>query len=303
MRKALPLLVLMGIIFLAGCLGTQKPEKEVVTGKGVVIKSLTVEPEELEPNMDAMVTLTIQNQGGAKATNIQPELIGLPDEWQGKNNPNPSSISQLIPPDPERGIPEGEESYITWTLTAPEKKVTMTYDFQVRVTYDYETASSSVVRLLTLDYYKSLSEKEKEAKNWGVISSTYTSGPLAVSLSAPSPIISDFSKLDVKGLPIWIKIENIGGGSVIGDITVNAKNVKSCTYGNQTGTTLSVSLIGNEYGRFICYLDVTPSSTFTNFKDFEPSFSLSYKYSISKWATIKVLKEITLGAVNPSLIK
>ena len=303
MKRVLPLFALIGMIFLAGCLGMQGEEKEKkITGRGVVITDLTVEPEELEPGMQAMVSLTIQNQGGAKATNIVPTLIGLPDDWQGKDSPDPSQIAELIPPDPERGVPEGQEAYVTWMLTAPSKKVTMTYDFQVRITYDYETHSSSVIRLLTMDYYKSLTQTEKETKNWGVISSEYTDGPLVVSVSAPSPIISDFSKF-TNGLPIWVKIENEGGGSVVGDIQMNANGVRTCKFGNTTGTSLNISLISNDYGRFVCYLDIGPNSTFINFKDFEPSFDFTYKYSLDKWATIKVLKEITLGAVNPSMIK
>ena len=305
MKRVLPLLALIGMIFLAGCLGMQGPEPEEIEGKGVVIKSLTVEPEELEPGMEAMITLVVQNRGGAIAENVVPEILGLPQgtgEWI-VSNPTPSSLTKLIPPDPERGIPEGEESYITWTLTAPSKKITMTYDFQVRVSYDYTTHSSAIIRLLSMDYYKQLSASEKEAKNWGVIKSTYTDGPLAVSFSAPSPIIS-WEKLEEKNetsieVPIWVKIENVGDGSVEGNITAKPLGVHNCT-GETTKngeTVVPVKLIGGKYAMIVCKLTV---NKFENFNDYEPRFTFEYRYHTDKWTSVKVLKEIELGLVSPS---
>ena len=299
MKKVLPLLAVIGIIFLAGCIG-QEEKKEEVKGKGVVIKSLTVEPEELEPEMEAMITLVVQNRGGAIAEDVSPQIIGLPrgeGEWT-VIGPSPSSIPRLVPPDPERGVPEGEEAYITWTLRAPKKKITMTYDFQARVTYDYTTSSSCVIRLLSMDYYKQLLPSEREKRNWGVIQSSYSDGPLQITFSAPSPIISwDTIKKEenITGtanypVPIWVKIENIGGGSVIGNISVTPTGVFNCSASK-------LSLIGGKYAMLICKLNVTE---FSNFKDYEPRFTFDYKYSIDKWTSVKVLKEMELGLISPS---
>ena len=292
------ILTILGIILFSGCIG--QPKKKEVTGLGVVIKSLTVDPSQLEPNTQAIVSLTIQNQGGAKATNIKPKLIGLPrNEWI-VTNASPSTVPHLLPPDPERGVPEGEESYIIWKLTAPEKEVTMTYDFQVRVSYDYNTSSENVIRLMTMDYYLQLPKSERETARKGIITQKYTQGPLKVSVSAPSPIISDFSALPQEGIPIWVTINNVGGGKVLNNL-IHIKNVKGAYNYSE-----NVTLINDEYGRFICYLrenETQPIQKFDNFKDFGVSFDLKYTYITDQWTTVTVLKKMTLGLVPLSSLK
>jgi hypothetical protein len=219
-NKTLWLLLLLPAV-VAGCVWWQAAPKPVL-GPGVVITSLSIEPPELEAGMPGYVTLIVQNQGEAKAKAVEAELLGLPRDEDGFVIPaREKLIGDLLPPDPERGFPEGQEGFTTWTLEAPKKDVTMDYDFSVRVYYWYEVYSESVLRVITMDYYMGLSPEERERKEWGIITSKVTAGPLKVTVEAPKPIVTK----EVKKIPVWFKIENIGGGRVFkfGDRPVAVK--------------------------------------------------------------------------------
>lgn len=303
-------LMILGVILFSGCI--RQPKKPPTTGLGVVIKSLSVDPSQLEPKTQAIVSLTVQNQGGAKATNVHPDLIGLPrgaDEW--KVSGPTADYFNLFPPNPERGVPEGQEQYVSWILTAPSKEVTVPYDFEIRVSYKYSTSATSVIRLLTMEYYRELPKAEKETARKGIVNSKFTPGPLEVKFAAPSPIISNFTELNKslpQGLPVQIQVNNVGGGKVK-DNLIKIDSSGSLLFDCPPNATL----INNQYASFNCYLRDSNSSltpplnltigNFTNFKDFEAGVTLSYTYFTEKWTSVTVLKKMTLGLIPPSALK
>lgn len=296
MKRHLIALSLVFALFLAGCIG--QPPTLPVGLNGVVITSFFPEPAEIEPEMTAILPLIVKNVGGMEATDILVELMGLTDEW-AINGVTPStaeereeSIGSLIPPAPERGLPEGQEGYYEWVLTPPIKNVTMSYDMSARVYYGYSTDSESLLRVISMTHFKTLSEEERAKRDWGIRSSKSSSGPLVITVKAPTPIVTR----DTVTTPLWFEIQNAGGGRAFKSgtkpdgTTLDVLEVKVSGAGiDCDGTTKDVRLINGKSGRLYCKVSVSGIETY---KDFEISLKTSYRYYVDAYSSITVLKSM-----------
>jgi hypothetical protein len=113
-----------------------------------------------------------------------------------------------------------------------------------------------------------------------VITHEQTAGPLSISVDVPAPKVAE----GVTSLPVWVKVENTGGGKVVGDIAVTyGGDVTSCDLPD------GLELIQAKYVRFTCDLNV---GTINQFKDYSISFDFTYRYNIGRGTTILVRKSI-----------
>lgn len=268
------LLLLLPLV-LAGCIWGQARPQPV--GLGVTIKEVLVEPPILESGTKGYITLIVKNTGGVKASDVVPELLGLPRNGEKGGftitGPTPASVPTLLPPPPEGG-----EAYFRWELTAPTKAVDVTYNFMVGIKYGYSTEAEATLRLVNINYYRALPPAEREALKYGVISQMHTAGPLRVTIEAPQLLVA------VERVPVWVKVENVGGGRVVEKIAIATK-------GDVKGCPTEVELILGQYVALNCYIE---PGAFEKFKDFSIALKLDYTYYLSKGLTVMVRKAYPL---------
>jgi hypothetical protein len=181
----MPLLALVLVIFLAGCVGQSKGTSG--TSNGVIIKDFSPDFAEVAPGEPVVLSLTIQNVGDADATNTEADLFTLnPTEW---GTLNPLIIGTLTKAVPADKVPGGDYSGewnfpVAPSINVPSKIYTAT----ARVKYDYVTNASATVRFITNDYLRSLqpSEQDKARKASGLISQVSSNAPIKISFSASS---------------------------------------------------------------------------------------------------------------------
>lgn len=260
--KRLIILLLPIFVFLAGCISGGGG------GPGVVITAVTVLPDTAEPHTPILVQAFVQNQGGLKATNVVVELFGLTDEWSILPARS-QSIGELIPPDPSRGMNEGQQYEATWELRAPAKTTDITYNGNVNLLYRYGTSLEALIKVVTINYYR------QTDKTGGIESQTVSGGPLSMKLIAPSTIISGGR------VPIQIAIQNIGSGKVKGDRLSLTVSGASCS---RTDVTL---IKGTSATPLYCWIDAGEVS---NYKNFPITVRTSYEYWSESPISITVLK-------------
>lgn len=279
MKKPLYLFLLVFVVFLSGCLN-QSAGPSAGTN-GVVIQNFKTDLTEVEPGMPVILSFTVKNIGGVKATSVSAELIGLTKEWSISPD-RKQSISDLLPADPERGITEGQEDYKEWRLTPPGKNVKLTYDVNARVYYTYATVSESLLRAVTYDYFRQTQERG------GVETTKATGGPLSVIVKAPSTIISGGQVM------IQFEIQNVGGGRAYksGYTTPTLETldvIQADVRGADCGGTKDVRLVDGKTGRLYCKVS---TGSVTNFQDFTISLTLNYRYYVESKTTISVLPAV-----------
>lgn len=301
--KEILLLSVVSVVFLAGCArGPSAP-----SSTGVSITSFAPELAEVESNSPLSISATVKNSGSQQADNVIAELIGLPigsgdSDWKlSASTTNPTQAKTLFAADPDRGFPEGQEDVFIWDLTTPKKDVSQTFSFNTRVYYTYKTFSENTVRLVSLTYFRSLSSSEQTNLQKGVVSSSTTSGPLAVSVKTPQPLITGTGDI-----PVQITIENIGNGRVFGtqftkptETTLDRFTIKvegaTCAAAEFTER-----LLQGESRVVSCKLPVT--FVVDTFRDVNIKVTLTYRYFEEAQSSVKVLKSlgITTGTVTPT---
>lgn len=259
------LVLLFGVVFIAGC--TIPGISTGGGGPGVTINSFIPSDTTVEPNTPILLSLIVQNSGGAVATNIHADLGGLTQDWSidgGRSR----SIPDLNPADPTRGISQGEQDEEDWTLSAPGLSSQFSYPVSVQVSYDYTTTSDNLIRATSINYY------ETNKPQTGVIESKTTSGPLSVTVTAPNAVFAGST------VPVYFQFHNQGSGKVQGD-TLNV-NIQGSGISCQKQ---QVKMIQSSDGFLRC--DASTSGV-TTFIDFRVSVSTSYTYVINAATSITV---------------
>lgn len=258
--KRLIIFSLLVFVFLAGCVTK-------AGGPGVIIKAISAFPATAEPGTPILLQVFVQNSGGAKATDVKVELLGLTDEWSILPARS-QSIGELFPPDPSRGITTGEEREVSWDLRAPGKAVDITYDATAHLSYRYETTLEAQIRAVTSEYFKQTNEEG------GIKFQAVSAGPVSISVIAPSTIIAGGR------VPIQFAIQNIGSGKVTGDRLIFTVTGVTCPR-------TDVRLIKGASATLYCTIDATGVS---NYKNFPVSVKTSYEYWVESPTSITVLK-------------
>jgi len=204
MKRLLTLLMIVVAILVAGCTGTDHSS----SSNGIIIESFGPMVAQVEPNEQFDIIAKIRNVGGAEVKNIRPEIYGLA-EWRLQG---PYGVpDSLLPPDPTGKI-QGEEAEISWVATAPAYATGIdNQEFELRIYYRYSTSALAQIKVATDSYIKSFPSDQQEAKRneLGVKMEKTTSGPISVSITAPSKVLKNTNTLR-----IVVDIQNIGGGSL-----------------------------------------------------------------------------------------
>jgi hypothetical protein len=261
--KKLIILILLIFVFLAGCTQTGGGG-----GPGVTITSVTAIPStSVEPGTPILLQAFIQNSGGAKATNVRVELLGLTDEWSVSPE-RTQNIGELLSADPSRGVNEGQNWDVSWDLKGPGKSVDVPYDATVHVSYHYETTLDSQLTAVTTEYYRQTN------KQGGIDTQSVTAGPISITMIAPSAIISGGR------IPVQFSIQNSGGGKVMGDTLTFITSGVNCQRND-------VRLIKGSTATLYCSID---TGSVSNYKNIPVSVRTSYDYWIESQTSITVLK-------------
>ncbi len=284
LQKIVALSLVVAFVFLAGCV---RQQKETEYGNGVVIKELSVEPNVIESleNAQVVVTLVVQNLGEMDAKDVKATLLGLTDEWKISGD-REKNIGDLYAAKPSLGIPEGEQSVITWTLTVPSGKLTQTtYPFSVKLTYDYSTVVEGLVRAVSFGYYRRTKE------SGGIKSFSYTAGPLKISAKVPSAIFSAGSEREI---PIIFEIENVGEGrTYIDDEQKGLDKIKvkiDSTSASIRCSNTEAYLANGQKGLVSCTIEV-PEST-VDYADVGFKVTFEYNYLLEKPGAVTVLPSL-----------
>jgi hypothetical protein len=282
MKRFLPLLLIIGVVIVSGCVSQGKGGGGT---NGIIIESFSPAISEVEPREEVDVTALIKNVGGAKTTNIQAQLLGLTDEW-GFNPGRSQSIGDLLPPDADRGI-EGEEEELIWYLTPPSKQVTLPYEMELRVYYNYETSSVSQIRVATRNYIGSFptDQQEAERNKLGVRVQQASSGPISINVIARSKVIDNPGE----NLSVTVDVQNVGGGTADNDrvgISVSSDRSVSCT-GIEGG---QITLSRGKSRQIRCTIN-TGGIPANGWGEIPLTINLNYRYWVSSVSTITVLAQ------------
>lgn len=289
MKTKMKPFLLVAIVTLAGCI-----QQAGVAGEGVVFVSLDVSPEQTESGALVFVSAIVQNQGEVIADNVFVQILGLPDTWgidgiSDETTPDErkQSIGKLLPADPARGLPEGQQGIVIWQLTAPTKQTLTVYDGVTRLTYDYNTTVEATVRGVTLNYFRQTGELG------GIRTSSQTLGPLQVTIRVPSAILSPQST----NLPIQFEIQNTGGGRAFdgaADATPTDQaldRISVRTEGDLNCNPQTVQIIQGK-GLLSCSVAITDIDTL---KDVDARLILLYHYFFDKSFSVTVLPPLITG--------
>lgn len=307
-RKEIILFSLVAVVVLAGCTeGTVGPG-----ANGVIITSFAPDVNPTDGGVPVTFVLGLKNAGGVTATAVKAQLVGLSDKW-GNFSPAKDTVTDVIPSlapaDPTTNLP-GEEASFTWTGTsAPGTTSDTTYDANVRVFYNYITKGTALFRIVNTDYLRTNPSIQP-----GLVSSDTTGGPLAITYSVRSPIVSSAAK-DAR---IQFEIQNTGGGRVytgttppsstnldtLISITVGANQIKSCA-GIADGATTAgaddkdtaagsikletnLRLVGGKSKVISCDISIAT----TTFQDIQTSIQVDYRYMVESASEITVRKAL-----------
>jgi hypothetical protein len=293
MKLNLIALLLIAVVALSGCtmLGIQQggmPGGLVGPGTaGVVITGFSPDISTVEKNIPIVFTLTVHNKGEKKATNVGTQLFGIVQGSEWTLSSLTTIPTTLEGADPSRGF-EGEASSAQWQATPQVSKAVDTeYSVVARVYYTYNTVSSSLVKVATSDYLRSIGGS---ADQFGLVSSQTTGGPLSVTVKMWAPVVTTGTTTT----RVQFEISNIGGGRVFTDTptavpTVANLDMISITAG--TGLkcpTTSPKLVNNK-AVITCDLNIATASS-QGFAQISFELTINYNYFVDQSATVKVLR-------------
>lgn len=208
MKKALVLIAVAAVLFSSGCLNTGKT---ITTGRGVQVNIFEPDFPELEAGDTFDLYLEVENIGGTDATNTYAHLYDIDTSEWGLSGSESVSIGTLSAPDELSGTP-GEIGDAKWDMTAPtglSKGVTYTYTPKVRLLYGYQTVATANIPLMQKDEYSRL--KERDMLDVPAVTTEVSKGPLAVTISARSPIVIDDYDEDTVEFRVNVDILEKGG--------------------------------------------------------------------------------------------
>lgn len=290
MKNELVLFLLVGAVFLSGCIGQGGPSGGSA-GNGVIIQSFSPDLSSIEGGGEVGLTLTIKNIGGMDAIDLQASLLGI--NWVGSSNTQ--TLERLSKADPTTGA-QGEDYTFDWSVTTPESKSSdITYDIGARVTYSYSTVSETQLRIATRAYYKTITQPgSKQTKIFGIVKTMTTSGPFAVTVSSRVPYVESGDK----PFRVQFVLQNAGSGRTYADdiatnldkvkkinVTLDTEDITDSCF--QSGTNANVKLSGGKGKTFYCDISVPG---ITNYIEKVITVNITYDYFVDSTTSVTVLK-------------
>jgi hypothetical protein len=298
MKRILPLLMLIGVIVLSGCVGQDGTQP---TGtNGLIIKDFSFSPPGVITGESTELYIEVQNVGGDTAYLKKITVFGVDTastanelQWGSSKSFAVNLAEDLIPPDPSTGF-EGDFYPDSWPLQAPTGvKAKTSYDFGVRVEYSYTTTFTGFIRLMEDNYLKTLPREERDTiqKVGGVVNPSITAGPLSVAAASGRHFIIRTGD-NSSDRTIKFKITNVGSGFPYGnDINANLYQVTitSLTQG-LFDCDNNVTLSKGKTGMFSCQISTPSATDFSGKNKLDKAFALklTYNYFLDSSASIIV---------------
>jgi hypothetical protein len=306
------LFFLTSIVVISGCIGQGE---KVPTGSGIIIKDFYFDYTPIYVNDTIGLNLELQNLGGVKGYINKITIFGVDWKYGGSgalvwgvpqgedfvlNETSAELPVSLAPPDPTTGF-EGEIWSWNWFLQAPGGlKSPTTFDFQVRVEYNYSTTYTGTIRIIDSDYLRTLPEDERNKliQEGGVVESTVTSGPLSVSAASGRHFIVQTTG-DKRA--IRFKVSNIGGGfPFIENTTKGLYQVRITDNMTLFDCDSEFRMSRGKTGWFKCYIQVPSKGEFVNKLDKKFSVKLVYDYYVDSATSVTVNPIYVETGVTPS---
>lgn len=208
------ILALVSVVLISGCVQWGGAG---VAGNGVVI--LNFEPDLMgtyDSGDPVKLMLRIQNLGEVRATDIKAELAGIDTtQWAAFGATFYKTIGDMIGYDTETNT-QGAEKTVIWDLEAPEleRGIDLVYEPIAKVSYNYRTTAQKPITIVAEDELRRI---QQQGGSLPTKVTTYTGGPLSVTVETKDYVktTEEFGDYDV--FPISIDITNSYGGTVIPD--------------------------------------------------------------------------------------
>ena len=281
MRNELLLILLIGIIFISGCI--TQPSGTTVSNIGLS-RTLSSDTKQAKTSMPVTFILSIKNLASENADGISAELVNL-TYW---NVENPlQHLDELLPNDLYK---------FSWIAYAPSTP-NQTFVPYANVFYKMETNAKLKLRVYNNDYLNTLKldERGKIQGSSALLSSIISKNtPVTVKISLQQPfILTEYSKR----FPFIIEIKNAGSGKVYRDnaayppaegfvdyfrFSFSSNSTITCDYDSQ-----ELVKLDNGIKNIACRMRVTQDDV-NNFADFPVDFTVSYMYLDKASARIEV---------------
>lgn len=314
-KNIFPILFLLGIVFISGCIGQTPTAKE---GRGLSVKSFSPDFEEVRSGEEITLSALVENVGESDATDVAVQLFGLNlKEWILKAGDNPQKLPILRKADTTLKLP-GESYEFTWNLESPYLRVDNTYTANIRTYYKYQTSAVTTLRFMSYDYIKSLpaEEFEKAKSSTGVTQSSVSVAPVSVSINVgdrPLVVYKDGDTFSVQ-----LTITNVGNGNPFKlsanypgypkkDSTLDSNNLYYVDVEIYTNLDLNCkNTLGSEKSgslrltrgtsrTMFCTATIPTVSELGNTKDYTVTVVLKYGYFVDASTKVNVLKSEYVG--------
>jgi hypothetical protein len=280
MKNRLPLVLLIAIVFLSGCITT---EKTTVSNVGLS-RTLTSDVKQAKPSMPITFILTVKNLASENAEGILAQLLNLTG-WTIENELQ--RLDELMPNDLYK---------FSWIAYAPStaNKTFMPY---ANVFYKMETHARLKLRVYDNSYLNSLKPEEREKIKEGsaLLSSIISKNtPVAVKVSLQQPfILTEYSQR----FPFVLEIKNAGLGKAYSDYAIYSPGGMGESYvrfGYKSNSTVICDFNDGELVQLIngtksvaCRL-LTTQDDVNKYADSVVDFTISYSYLDKASAKIEV---------------
>lgn len=211
-------MLLLVLALASGCVGS-RPVK-VETNNGLRIDEFVADPQIASFNDNVLFTASIENVGGTSASDVKLTLFGIENIWRvppnraaEKEDTEKDWGKELFdPPVPSQNMP-GDLKVSAKTFLPPVLPEGMEKDYSVtaRVTFNYSTAASIVVPMISKSLLKIKSDKGESIESAPRI--TNSDGPLKIGLSKGTvPVVVDNTLDEKQKATFVIDIINAGNG-------------------------------------------------------------------------------------------
>jgi len=302
MKKLLPLLLVIGVVIISGCGSIPQitTKKEIIGTNGLIIKSFSSDATSIPAGDSIELLLEVENVGGTEATAAEAVLSGVTFgtgglDWDCGDDTSQDFASRLLPP--ENGIP-GDVDSVSWICKSPTGIRSDTpYTFDVRVTYGYSTDVTGKLNFVTGDYWRSLSQADKQSLAGGVSYLSQTDGPLSIKIYSGSRtrpfIIYEDGGEEVHTLRIIIT--NVGSGKPVDhEVTIESLDLsQGLSLEEEEECIKTVTLSRGKSASVSCKVKLNNPDNVINRQDFTVSLSLSYSWYVDSSSTVTVEKPLT----------
>lgn len=274
--------------------------KDSQVTKGIVVKEFKTDFDSYYSGEDIQFDLTIENHGDLPAKNIRARLIVPDKEWSvSKGECNIKKLDGSI------GNIPGEEDLCSFNAKTPQvpKNTELKFYPYVRITYDYETFSTSTITLVKRDEARRRMQKERLSikEIFSSRAESATSSPVSIFIRSESSQRIPFDNFD---FPLQFDFVNDGGtgnkkmGGRVCKQECSASNYDKLEYTIHTGNKLrhvpdsecpqsgTLSLFKGEDNTLTCNFAVQNVEGAT---DEIVTVNAKYRYQIDKSVEVRVI--------------